>query len=410
MAEDEANSPYLRSYPLKSRPFRKDFKGKVLFTKRYNHEDKGFDYYPPLNGDEMGLNDVARVGHNMEVDNVKDMNDVGNGVNIDEEVLARQKKLDKGKENDNHISSNNESDSEDNVDEYADMYSESDNDESDKSFDYLSNGEDKVEMVVASGIKVFLDPVTVLDYVDDNGIGLSPLVRQYEKYMEALLKKLKGNRLNIQSFLQLVEKSKERLSYICDQTHCNLNESGTKRGEKFPTDKFKECLTYYALANGFSLWFERTSKASYAQLFNKMMEKIRRANPKAHENLVKKEPKTWSRAFSNEGICCEAMKNGLSKCFNYVLDSVTNRLWHVIPCGGNNFEVRKGCNTLMVDETNRRCSCRVWQLSGTQQSQVFEAEVGETSNELAMTQGTRTIEATRSEGTGTKEAGKESDK
>nr|GEX30467.1 pentatricopeptide repeat-containing protein [Tanacetum cinerariifolium] len=86
------------------------------------------------------------------------------------------------------------------------------------------------------------------------------------------------------------------------------------------------------------------------------------------------------------------------------------RLWHVIPCGGNNFEVRKHYKAFKVDETNRRCSCRVWQLSGTQQSQVFGARVGETSNEPTMTQGTRTIKAARNEGTGTKEAVKESNK
>nr|GEU95867.1 40S ribosomal protein S16 [Tanacetum cinerariifolium] len=123
-----------------------------------------------MNDGVDGLNDAARVGRNMEVDNVEDMNDVGNGVNIDKEVIARQKKLDKGKrtmtedeivtikkiknvcrgngismrENDNNISSNNESDDEDNVDEYADMYSESDNNESHKSFDYLSKGKYKV--------------------------------------------------------------------------------------------------------------------------------------------------------------------------------------------------------------------------------------------------------------------------
>nr|GEX64620.1 Toll/interleukin-1 receptor (TIR) domain-containing protein [Tanacetum cinerariifolium]GEZ28233.1 Toll/interleukin-1 receptor (TIR) domain-containing protein [Tanacetum cinerariifolium] len=197
----------------------------------YNPEDKGFDYYPLLNGDEGmnngvdGLNDAARVGHNMEVDNVEDMNDVGNCVNIDEKVIARQKKLDKGKrtmteddivtikkiknfcrgngismrENDNHISSNNESDSEDNVVEYADMYSESDNNESHKSFGYLSKGKDKVielrkrkfefknttdevdgqerptkaKQDTPNGVDKYTD-------VDDNGIGLSPLVRQHE--------------------------------------------------------------------------------------------------------------------------------------------------------------------------------------------------------------------------------------
>ncbi|GKF72447.1 hypothetical protein Tco_0208561, partial [Tanacetum coccineum] len=32
-------------------------------------------------------------------------------------------------------------------------------------------------------------------------------------------------------------------------------------GEKHVTvEQFKECLTYYALANGFSLWYERSSR------------------------------------------------------------------------------------------------------------------------------------------------------
>ncbi|GKE74659.1 hypothetical protein Tco_1536700, partial [Tanacetum coccineum] len=96
----------------------------------YNHDDEGFDFYPPLNDDEVGDkvivdkvtenrdvdNVVDMVGHNMEVDSVEDKNDVAKGVNIDNKVLARQNKIDK----------------------------ESDSDESDKYFDYLSNGEDEV--------------------------------------------------------------------------------------------------------------------------------------------------------------------------------------------------------------------------------------------------------------------------
>lgn len=32
-------------------------------------------------------------------------------------------------------------------------------------------------------------------------------------------------------------------------------------GEKFVNvEQFKECLAYYALANGFSLWYDRSSK------------------------------------------------------------------------------------------------------------------------------------------------------
>ena len=43
---------------------------------------------------------------------------------------------------------------------------------------------------------------------------------------------------------------------------------------------------------------------------------------------------------------------------------LVNRFWHVVPCGGNTFEVRKGYEAFKVDEPNRTCSCRMWQLSG----------------------------------------------
>ncbi|GKD01586.1 hypothetical protein Tco_1171860, partial [Tanacetum coccineum] len=58
-AEAEANSPYLRSLPLKSRPFRNDMKGKVLFTDMYSAKDEGFEMYPPLNDDEVGKDDLV---------------------------------------------------------------------------------------------------------------------------------------------------------------------------------------------------------------------------------------------------------------------------------------------------------------------------------------------------------------
>ena len=36
----------------------------------------------------------------------------------------------------------------------------------------------------------------------------------------------------------------------------------------------------------------------------------------------------------------------------------------MLSCGGNVFEVRKGSYLFRVDEPNRKCSCRMWQLSG----------------------------------------------
>nr|GEV68009.1 pentatricopeptide repeat-containing protein [Tanacetum cinerariifolium] len=75
----------------------------------------------------------------------------------------------------------------------------------------------------------------------------------------------------------------------------------------------------------FRLLFWAASKATYQQLFQKIIEKIKRANPKSHDYLMKKYPKTWSRAYFNEGICCEAAKNGFSECFNSVLVSVRHK-------------------------------------------------------------------------------------
>ena len=133
-AEEEARSPYLRSPPLKDRPHINDFEGKVTFTRVWNYQDD-FSYdYPPLSEDEVykeknvqhdkigdsEVLEVRAVDHVVvdefvanEVDdnevpvkaveenvvgNVENMDvDGQSDGNIDDVVLARQKKLDKGK-------------------------------------------------------------------------------------------------------------------------------------------------------------------------------------------------------------------------------------------------------------------------------------------------------------------------
>ncbi|GKC18498.1 pentatricopeptide repeat-containing protein, partial [Tanacetum coccineum] len=130
--------------------------------------------------------------------------------------------------------------------------------------------------------------------------------------------------------------------------------------------------------------FWAASKASYPQMFNRIMDKIKRSNPDSHQYLLKKDPKTWSRAFFQEGSNCKAVENGVSECFNAVLLSVRHkpiitllesmriieqtkdqqRFWHVIPSGGNKFEVRRGSDAFKVDEKAKTCSCKMWQLSG----------------------------------------------
>ncbi|GKC56001.1 multidrug resistance-associated protein 5 [Tanacetum coccineum] len=71
--------------------------------------------------------------------------------------------------------------------------------------------------------------------------------------------------------------------------------------------------------------FWAASKASYPQLFNKIMDKIKSANPNALKYLMDKNPKSWSRAFFEVDRGCEAIKNGFSECFNSVIVNVRHK-------------------------------------------------------------------------------------
>ncbi|GKC93645.1 hypothetical protein Tco_1159087, partial [Tanacetum coccineum] len=156
---------------------------------------------------------------------------------------------------------------------------------------------------------------------------------------------------------------------------------------------------------------QAASKASYPQLFTKIMEKIKKANPKAHEYLSRKDPKSWSRAFFREGINCEAVENGFSECFNAVLVSLRHKpiitmlesmrvlvmermhtmrlimekwrgeiwknggvkfalkfkqFWSILKinkASNSKFKARKGYDAFTVDEPANTCSCRMWQIS-----------------------------------------------
>nr|GEY07283.1 multidrug resistance-associated protein 5 [Tanacetum cinerariifolium] len=71
--------------------------------------------------------------------------------------------------------------------------------------------------------------------------------------------------------------------------------------------------------------FWATSKASYPQLFNKIIDKIKSANSNAHKYLMDKNPKTWSRAFFEVDKGCEAIENGFSECFNSMIVNVRHK-------------------------------------------------------------------------------------
>ncbi|XP_071689191.1 uncharacterized protein [Rutidosis leptorrhynchoides] len=65
--------------------------------------------------------------------------------------------------------------------------------------------------------------------------------------------------------------------------------------------------------------FWEASKASYPILFDATMDRIKATNPGAFKYLINRIPKTWSRAFFEVDRGCEAVENGFSECFNYVI-------------------------------------------------------------------------------------------
>ena len=308
-AEEEAQSPYLRSPPpVKDRPLRKDFEGKVTFTRLWNYQDELAHDIPLLSDDEVykSPEKVAdNVGDNTEmvdrdvenrvpthevVDEViqnmaatDEVVDVGiqnsaatddvvedrveTNQDIDEVMLARQKKLDKGKavitttykpssqktnnirrptgitirENNNPVSS--DSDSEQNMDKCHNQtsdYESYDSDcESEKSYDYLSNCEDEVIELRKRisqrkhNIPADLDGEQGSDENDDDTpevvdgftyTGLASLVRQHESYMDSLMRQLKGNGVGISDPFSIDLKSKKDDNYPVhdEETHWRL--------------------------------------------------------------------------------------------------------------------------------------------------------------------------------------------
>nr|GEY68974.1 pentatricopeptide repeat-containing protein [Tanacetum cinerariifolium] len=195
----------------------------------YCAEDDRFEMTPPLNDDEVGTEDLILNVSDLENDILNDAAKILDGIMIADDIAISKKRkvVSRGnsisiRENDGHnvVLTDSESDCSD----HAYKNSESDSDQ--------------------------------FGEVDDTRVGLTLLIREHEKSMEALLRKLKGNKMGITYPFSILEDLKETYPIYDDLTHWKLKK--TKLGEKFPTvDKFKECLTYYALANGFSLYFEK---------------------------------------------------------------------------------------------------------------------------------------------------------
>ncbi|KAJ9542857.1 hypothetical protein OSB04_029363 [Centaurea solstitialis] len=157
--------------------------------------------------------------------------------------------------------------------------------------------------------------------------------------------------------------------------------------------------------------FWAASKAGTPEEFERVMQEIKDLSRQAYDDLMERQPSTWSRAFFRTDVACDAVENGLSECFNslivssrrkpiitmleeirvFVMERISKmteqaskwtreirpviwkkieknkelmRFWHVVPSGGNMFEVRRGFDGYVVDTTTKTCTSRILQLSG----------------------------------------------
>ncbi|CAI9265825.1 unnamed protein product [Lactuca saligna] len=157
--------------------------------------------------------------------------------------------------------------------------------------------------------------------------------------------------------------------------------------------------------------FWKACKATTKVDFKVAMKELEVLDPSAHQYLMDKDPKTWSRAYFQPGRCCDAVENGMSESFNvvivnarkkpiitmleelrmYMMERVFKkkckgpgwgnqicptireivndinkglRHYQVLPSGLNQFEVRGTTIAYEVDLEERTCSCRLWQLNG----------------------------------------------
>ncbi|GJZ84690.1 cellulose synthase [Tanacetum coccineum] len=114
-------------------------------------------------------------------------------------------------------------------------------------------------------------------------------------------------------------------------------------GERYEgPEQLKRALTYYALANGYNLYFEVNNPRRLVAKCSK-------------DNQENKCP--FRKKFS-------AMYNLGSLFWHAAKATYPARNWRVVPSGETRFEVRNGYEAFKVDERLRTCTCRAWQLTG----------------------------------------------
>nr|GEZ73753.1 hypothetical protein [Tanacetum cinerariifolium] len=110
--------------------------------------------------------------------------------------------------------------------------------------------------------------------------------------------------------------------------------------------------------------FWQADKPTYPAKFEKIMQEIKDPSLEAHKHLMERNLKSWSRAFFRTDRVYDAVKNGISECFNSLIveakrKPIINMLEDIrIRLMERMFEVRNGYEGFKVDERLRTCTCR----------------------------------------------------
>ncbi|KAI3740605.1 hypothetical protein L2E82_31073 [Cichorium intybus] len=102
--------------------------------------------------------------------------------------------------------------------------------------------------------------------------------------------------------------------------------------ERCPEAEHRQCARHI-IANfrkrftgeHFRKLFWRAVKASTEESFKVVMEEIKSIDVHAYEYLKDRDPRTWSKAFFQEGRDCDAVENGVSKSFNSAVRSARRK-------------------------------------------------------------------------------------
>ncbi|GJR45922.1 hypothetical protein Tco_1314025 [Tanacetum coccineum] len=160
--------------------------------------------------------------------------------------------------------------------------SDTESEYSDKSVDYLSE--------VAGCSR----PTRMYD------MGETPTVIEHEEYMDTLMHQLRGKGDGLSDPFTILDNDqiKEKFPTHDDQTHWKMRKP--KVGEKYvDVAQLKECLTYYSLVNGFSLWFYRSFKDSLIARCGRRPEKLKDIEKGKQKKQIK-----YPTLGANEGSNC----------------------------------------------------------------------------------------------------------